>query len=198
MSDETITDEFEVIEGDFTVNEDDDENDAPPWHAVLQVWRDVLASAETEIVKKVTPQWAARIAGSYLGVELKDMNTFRDIYYGRMLELRDLVNEIIDAHPECLEVTTPQEDLAENSQHYRDLLLSWQLRFFQWELDWDCTSENAAVELAAFGEAHAFVFGIPGRTGLTAHMENIKLEITEADQASWSEALRQLREEHGE
>lgn len=165
--------------------------DGPSFHPILEVWREVLKPARGELGSKVTPQWASRIISSYTGIGFADMENFRDAYFSKVLELADMVDEQIATDEECLTYTTPEEDVEHNSVHYRALLRDWQLAVMSWELAWETTSPLAAVELAAISEVHKMFFG---PTGVTALLDNIRFEFTEADQAELAEALESLKE----
>lgn len=162
------------------------------FHPILQVWREILKPARDELGKRITPQWASRIVASYQDVAFADMVDMRDRYYGKILELLDVLEAEIATDGDCLSYTTPEDDVAENSEHYKNLLRDWQLRFLQWELDWDCTDAKAGVELAAISEVHKAFFG---QTGLTQFLDNIRFEYTEADQAALAAELEALKEE---
>lgn len=164
----------------------------PTFHTVLEVWREVLRPARDELGKKITPQWASRIVSSYQDVGFNDMPEMRDRYYGKIIELLEILEAEIATDDECLRYTTPEEDVVENREHYMNVLRDWQLRFLQWELDWECTDKQAGVELAAVSEVHKAFFG---QTGLTQFLENIRLEVTEDDQNKLAAALADLRGE---
>ena len=102
-----------------------------------------------------------------------------------------LDNEI-STDDQCLTYTEPAEDAKENSHHYKNLLLQWQLMFLQWELEWDPTTPYAAIELGAISEAHKMFFG---QTGITAFLDNIGFEYTEDDQQVMQETLAEFRGE---
>ena len=165
--------------------------EAPSFHPVLEVWREVLRPAATEATTKVTPQWASRIIQSYPQIQFADMNAVRDSYFGKILQLAKVLDLEIEEDDECLGYTTPEEDVEHNAHHYKNLLLNWQLAFLQWELDWDCTDDHAAVELAAISEVHKMFFG---QNGITAFLDNIKFEFTESDSAYLAEALQELKD----
>jgi hypothetical protein len=179
-----ITDE--AIEGFI-----DHGGEAPTFHPILQIWREVLKPARDELSAKVTPQWASRIVTSHIGLTFRDMEDFRDAYFGKLLELADMIDAEIATDDECLTYTTPEEDVEHNSGHYRNLLRDWQVRFMQWEIDWETTSSDAAIELAAISEVHKMFFG---QTGLTQFLDNIKFVYTEADQQELAEVLNGLKE----
>ena len=164
----------------------------PTYHPVLQVWREILKPARDELDSKITPQWASRIVQSYQDVGYNDMPAMRDRYYGKILELLYILETEIASDDECLNYSTPEEDVLENRAHYFNLLRDWQLQFLRWELSWDCTDPHAGVELAAVSEVHKAFFG---QTGVTQYLENIKLELTPADQDELAAALEELRGE---
>lgn len=161
------------------------------YHTILEVWREILKPAATEAAKKVTPQYASRIVASYTGVSFADMAEMQYRYYAKILTLAALLDAEIATDADCLTYGTPEEDVAENALHYKNLLRDWQVRFMEWELAWDCTDPFAAVELAAISETHKAFFG---QTGLTQFLDNIKLEYTEEDQAEMAALLESMKE----
>lgn len=163
-----------------------------PFHPILMVWREILKPAHDELGKRITPQWASRIVASYQDVSFTDMLDMRDRYYGKILELLAMVDAEIASDPDCLTYTTPEEDVAENSEHYKNLLRDWQVAFVKWEIEWDCTDPKAGVELAAISEVHKAFFG---QSGLTQFLDNIRFIYTEEDQAELAGVLEALKEE---
>lgn len=168
--------------------------EAPTYHPILRIWREVLSNAEDELGAKVTPQWANRVTSSYRELNFRDMPRFRDLYFGKVLEMASVLETIVESDEECLTYTTPEEDVEHNSQHYKDLLMHWQILMLGWEVNWDCESEDAALEVAAISEVHKMFFGSPAQQGLTAFLDSIKFEYTEADQADLAEALAVVKE----
>lgn len=164
--------------------------DLPEFHPVLHVWRAVLEPARELRKEKVTPQYASKMVQSYPGLTYPDTAELQDRYYAKVIELLEILEFEIGSDAECLSPASPEEDVAENSDHYRAMLLTWQQAFLQWELEWTCTDADAAIELAAISEVHKMFFG---QTGLTAFLDNIKFEYTEADSASLSQALDEQR-----
>lgn len=184
MTNETVSD-AEIIELL------DRNGEAPTFHPILQVWREVLSNARGELTAKVTPSWANKVVSSYQGVEYANMVDYRDSFFTKLIQLLDILEMEIDSDPDCLSYITPEEDVEHNSHHYRNLLMQWQLALLQWELDWETTSPNAATEIAAISEVHKIFFG---PTGITQYLDNIKFEFDEQDQAELAEALQQLKE----
>ena len=189
-----MTENIEITDEElaaFVGNEGLEDGEAPPYHPILRVWREVLSPAREELDAKVTPQWASRIVTTHTGLTFGDMEKFRDSYFGKIVELLEILELEIESDDECLSYATPEEDVEHNGDHYRNLLLTWQMAFLQWELDWETTAPDAAVELAAISEVHKMFFG---QTGVTAFLDNIKFEFTEADQQLVAEALEELKE----
>lgn len=164
--------------------------DEPQFHPILQVFREVLKPARSEKDTKVTPQYANRIVQSYKGIDFADMNLFRDTYYDKIIELEEILLEVIASDDQCLLPTTPEEDKAENSKHYKTLLLEWQKAFMRWEVEWDTAAPDAAVQLGAIGEVHKMFFS---QDGITAYLQNIQFEFTEQDQAEVQAELEAIR-----
>lgn len=162
----------------------------PTWHSVLEVWRESLRPAADEATKPITPKWASKIVSTYQGVGFADMVYFRDQYFAKIQLMLQILLDEIDTDDECLKITSPEEDVAANSQHYRNVIQAWNLELHSWELDWDTTSPHAAVDIAVITEVYHMFFG---PMSLTNYLDNIKFEFTEADQ----EALRQALVDQG-
>lgn len=163
----------------------------PEYHTILEVWREVLRPAAGEATTKPSPQWCNRMVQSYAGVRYQDMLDFRDLYFGRLIHLADLLNEEIATDDDCLTYSKPEDDVLENAGHYKNLLLVWQQAILQWELDWDCQNPNAAAELGVISEVHKVFFG---PEGLTNFLDNVGFQFSEADQQELADGLNELRE----
>lgn len=169
--------------------------EAPQFHPILHVWRVVLEPAESERTAHITPQWASRIVNTYPGLTFADMPTFRDAYFDKVADLKKILDFEIESDDECLNVTTPEEDVEHNSDHYINILTNWQLTVLDYELDWDCAADWAAADLAATAEVHRMFFG---ETGLTALLDQIQFEFTDLHRemlANTLEAHKQSRQE---
>jgi hypothetical protein len=173
----------------------DPEPEVPPFNPVLKVWREVLAPARDEAKKRPTPQWCSRITASYREIDFKDMLAYRDAYYGKIEELYQTLLAEIELDDECLNYTTPEEDVTNNSGHYKFLLTQWQMQLLQWELDWSCADLNAPVELAAISEIHKLFFG---DKGIIPFLDSIQFQFTEEEQQELANELQALKEANGE
>jgi hypothetical protein len=173
-----------------TVQDILDEANAAPYHSILEIWREVLVPSFTERKKKITPQWANRIVTTYNGVVFSDMHYFRDRYFDKIEELFTILVTEIEGDDECLNVTTPEEDVEANTHHYLNVLTNWQKAFLQWELDWTPAADDAGVELAVISEVHRMFFD---QNGLTALLDQIRFEFTDADRDLLAAELNDLR-----
>jgi hypothetical protein len=172
------------------------EEEVPVQHTILEVWREVLAPAQKLAGEKVTPQYASKMVATYPGLTLADCREVQARYYAKIGQLAEILDLEISSDPDCLSyLDAPEEDAAENAYHYKGLLITWQQLFLQWELEWTCTDPDAAAELAAISEVHKLFFG---PTGLTQHLDNIRLEYTEDDAATLAEVLQEQREAYTE
>ena len=181
----------EVQEEQLTVEDILADAEGVAYHTVLELWREVLKPATREASSKITLQWANRICSSYREINFADMPAFRDTYFARITELADILTVEIDSDEECLNLNSPEEDVEHNNHHYLNLLVDWQKAFLSWELDWEATSETAAVELAVISEVHRMFFD---QTGLTSLLDQINFEVTDADREMLAAALEELRE----
>lgn len=189
-----------MSENDATVVTDQDIQDfmdaggkEPDFHPILEVWKKVLEPARAEADAKITPNWAVRITSSYREVDYSDMPVYQEKYFGLLLELADIVSAEIATDDQCLTPTTPEEDVEHNSGHYKNVLRDWQLTIMRRELNWDPEDPFAGVEVAVLSEVHKMFFA--NGTGITAFLDNIRFQFTEADQADLAAALDELRVE---
>lgn len=170
------------------------EPEAPetPYHTLLEVWRAVLAPARDGEMRneKVSPQWATKIVSTYQGLTYGDTPAVNALLYLIVDELGQILDDEIATGDDPLEWADAESDVQNNSQHYRNLLTSWQCHMLRRELEWDPRDADAAVMLAALSEVHNMFFG---QTGLTAHLESIKFQFTEEDQADLRTALEETR-----
>jgi hypothetical protein len=181
---DTTVPEFDTVEDIL------EQANAAPYHSILEVWREVLKPAREERSKKITPQWANRIVTTYNGLKFGDMLEFREQYFGKIAELEEILLAEIDTDDECLNVTKPEEDVEANSHHYLNVLINWQKAFLGWELAWDCGDTDAAIELSAISEVHRMFFD---QNGLTALLDQIKFEFTDADRDMLADELNAMR-----
>lgn len=168
----------------------DAEGHEVPYHPLLRVWKELLAPAAEEAEAKVTPLWASRIVASHPGVEFKDMNTFRDEYYGLIAELVHVLHEEIETDEDCLTYVSIEEDNEHNRHHYLNLIRDWQLTFLKRELEWTCTDPDAGPKLAAIGEVHKMFLG---QDGVIGFLDNIRFEMADEDKMDITAQLEEFR-----
>lgn len=182
----------QVVQGTVTDEAIEDFLDGkePTFRPILYIWREVLRNAHTQKDDRVGPHYALRLVQSYFGVGFAAVELLKDLFFDHVIELLNILELEIEGDPDCLTYTTPEEDREHNAHHYKNLLLQWQQAVLSWELDWDSNDPDAAAKLAAIGETHNMFFG---QNGLTAHLDNIKLEFTEADQQIVADALQEMK-----
>lgn len=177
---------------DATVEEVIAEAGDAAYHTVLEMWQKVLSSADATSVQRITPQWASRIITTYPEMTYKDMPAFRYAYFSRVLDMLHILDAVIETDDECLKQTTPEEDVAHNTGNYLTVMLDWQKQILQWELDWDCTSKDAPILLAAASEIHKMFFA---EEGFTALVDRINLEFTDDHRQMFADELQRMRDE---
>lgn len=172
---------------------DTPQDEATQYNPILKVWREVLAPADTERVKKPTPQWCNKIMAKYMGLEFAGLGSVHNLYFAYITVLRQILDNAIEENPDALKVQTHAEDRVENGKVYLDLLFLWQGQFIAWELDWSHEDPLAAEILAALGEVHAMFFG---EMGILPYLNSINFEVTEDDQQALSEYLQGVTESY--
>ena len=173
------------------INPDEGEGGGEIYRTILELWREVLKPAENELGKKVLPQWGTRIVGSYPEIAFKDMPDFRDLYYTRILRLTKILVDLIATDDECLKRMSAEEDAQLNGMLYRQIITEWQKQFLTWEIEWDCESETAAIDIATMAEVHKMFFS---QEGLITLLDQIGLEFTDADRETLAGELLMMKE----
>jgi hypothetical protein len=175
----------------LTVQDILDDANKVAYHSILEIWREVLKVGEAERSKKITPQWANRICSTYREINFADMPDFRDAYFDKLAELAAILDIEIATDDECLNVTSAEEDVANNGIHYMNLLIEWQKSFLLWELEWEPSNRDASLELAAISEVHRMIFD---QQGLTALLDQIQFQVTDTDRELLAGILQELKE----
>lgn len=172
-----------------------DGDDTVEFNPILKIWREVLRPAAEERYSKVSPQWANRIVSQYPQMRYTDMELYRDRYFGHLVDLAEILNIEIASDPDCLTYTDMKDDAEHNAVHYMNLLLLWQMAVLQWEMDWECTAPDSAIEIAAISEVHKMFFG---PTGMTQFLDNIGFEFTDDDSTLLMWTLEEFKGDAGE
>ena len=168
----------------------EEEGGEPEYHTIMEVWQRLLTDGiASEADDKPGLVWTGRMLASYQGLEWYDGYAIRDAYFTKLQQALDVVNLEISYEPSALTVISAADDAAANAEHYKNILLHWQLLFIAWEQEWDCEDEWAGAEVAAIGEAHKLLLG---EMGMAQHLERIPLAFTDDDQATFSELFAEL------
>lgn len=184
----------ENVDAELTVEDILAEAEDTDYHTILQVWTAVLKSSEDVRTERITPQWANRIINAHAQILFEDMPHFRDLYYDKIDQLREVLQAEIDTDDECLNYASPEEDVEHNSIHYLNVIINWQKVILSWELDWDCTHVDAPLELASIVEVHKMFFD---QTGLTSLLDNIKFEFSDEHRELLTLELEEMKREWG-
>lgn len=142
-----------------------------PFNPILRIYREIIGNVHLESVRRVTIPWANRMLGLYHGLTYADMPALAAAYFDRWGQVEAILDAVIESDDQCLDVTTPEEDLEHNAHHYKTLLLEWQKALVLWEMNWDPAAPTAAVEVAANGELYNQLFG---EVGIIRFLDNIK------------------------
>lgn len=161
------------------------------YHTLLEVWTALLEPAAAELGKRVHPQWATRTISQYPEMTFAAMPLFRDLYYGKLGEMKKILADEIASDDRCLDRKERVEDATDNATHYKNLLLLWQMQIQEWEIAWDTAHPDAPADLASISEVHKLFFG---EMGIVQHLSEIGFEFTEDDQQVLADALQAQRE----
>jgi hypothetical protein len=161
----------------------------PEFHTILEVWQTILDGAEKSSREQVGPGYAARVTAQFPQVQVQQMNTYRDMYFAKIADMKAILDAEIATDKKALSYDNKTDDGVENATHYKNILLQWQQQFVQWEQNFDV--EHAALDLGTMSEVHTFFFS---QEGLVSYLGEIDFEYTEDDQLLVQDALREMRE----
>lgn len=169
-------------------------HDKAPYRSLLEIWRAVIEPAAHGEMRKdpISPQWATKMVTTYPGIGFADVEGIHHGVFDLAAELGELLDEEIATDDECLKVISAEEDVEQNSGHYRNMLIAWQTHLMLLELSWNPSDPGAAVDLAVMSEVQQMFLG---QTGLVAHLDTIGFQYTEEDQAELSQRLTARRAE---
>lgn len=192
MTTEETTVDTSQLEGTLTVDDILKTPEGPQaenhaYRSILEIWRAIMSGAPSEAEKRITPQWATRMAAKHTQVTIADAGNLQDYYFGYIMDLAKILEFEIETDSECLNVTSVAEDTERNSIHYKNILITWQKQFLQWEIEWDYRSADAAVQVAALSEVHTMFFDPSGITGL---LDQINFQFTDDDREALQTELQ--------
>ena len=152
---------------------------------VLETWLKVLGTADIgDDEPKVSMQFASHLIRSYPELKFRDLKAVDARFREKLLDFRDILQAEVDGEPAALK--RMDTDAVDNRHLYLNAILSWQQSTVEWELNWDPSDVNAAIEFAACAEAHRFALS---PMGLLAHLEVIGLEFGPDDEQTVIDAV---------
>lgn len=175
---------------DLTVEDILAEAQDAAYHSLLETWQRILQPSGEVRMEPITPQWSLRIINKFPQIGFADMPEFRDAFYDLLEEMYDGLVSEIDSDDECFNVDSPEEDVERNGHHYLNVLFTWQKIILGRELDWNCESATAAIDVAVMSEVHRMFFD---GTGITALLDQIGFQFTEDNQQQLTAELQELK-----
>lgn len=156
----------------------------PQPRTLLEVWRVILSGLEKHEKAHITMEVADQIVNAHPRLRIQDVPTYHRMYFYCLREFRSVLLAEIESDPECL--TRAENDAEENAHHYLNLLIIWQQLLHQWDEEWECSSTDAHIEMAAIGSAANFILG---ENGLAGHLDAINFDYSDEDAAAVGAAI---------
>ena len=167
------------------------EGEAPKMdRTLLATWIEVLQNAEDDRAERISPEAAMRALNSWPKLQMDEVSTYLEVYYDKLIALRQHIVDIVDEHPEALK--NIEDDAEENHDLYIELLFRWQLSIARWEKEWDVDGKYAYLEIAATVDVSGTFLGV---NGLSSHLTQIGMSFDEEEQAKFADRLREAVEE---
>jgi len=158
---------------------------------LLEVWSNVLKNIEpSRDQKHIAPTIANKIVSSWPKMSFQDVRNYHLKYHALLIELRDILENLIEKNPDALENT--ENEAVDNRDLYIELVSRWHEQVAQWERDWTVDDADSHVQLAAIADAASF---FTGPSGLAAHFSDIGLSFTDDDRETLTKRLMLAAEE---
>lgn len=159
-----------------------------PDHTLLRIWQQVLSNIEASVAEPIEMGVAGKVVASWPQLSFQDTQRYHELYHEHLLDIRSLLQATIDDHPGCAD-HAPEDDIAENYEIYKSLVIGWNLYFDDRESEWVATDPESHIRFAALVDCRATIFS---RTGLAGHLEAREFNM---DHEEIVEAIRANRGE---
>lgn len=136
-------------------------------YSLLRVWSELLSNLEAEAELSIPMGPAGQLTAIWPKLAFQDLDTYSDLYYSYLLEARDVLHEIIQDNPGCMDFEG-EEDAEQNRRHYRQLVVDWNVLLDRREMAWRASDPDSHISYAALVDARRFLFD---REGLAGHLE---------------------------
>lgn len=145
----------------------DAQDETPEQHSLLRVWSEVLSNIEDAAAEPVSMGVAGKIVAGWPQISFQETERYHELYHDYLLDVRSLLEATIADHPGAID-HMEADDIAENFEIYKALVISWNIRLDELEQAWRATDEDSHVVFAALVDARGFLFS---RTGFAGHLE---------------------------
>ena len=149
----------------------------PRRRTVLEVWREVLSNVPEAADEPITMDTAVRLLGAHGFLTMRELSDYSGFYFSILEEAAGILEAELELDPTALEAG--EEDGDVNRSAYLNLLINWQKMLRVHEKNWTVDNMYAGPRLAAYIDGANFLVG---RTGLAAHLSEIKFEFNDDDQ----------------
>lgn len=180
--------------GQLTVDDIINEAEQAPYHTIAELWSKVLVPARHEQHARVTPQLATRLVQTYAEVTYAQTAKYMPLFHEKVIGLLEILENTLDeaAHDEALNVTSAEEDAAQNRQMYIQIITDWQEQMLRWEMEWTPDTPDAGLKVAILSEVHKMFFE---QNGIISLLDHINFEFTDDDRTRLTENLEAVRKE---
>jgi len=149
-----------------------DADDAPR-HTLLRIWSELLSNIEKSANEKISMGIAGRIVASYPKITFQETQRYHELYHEYLLDIRELLLATINDHPGCADVP-PDDDLAENYELYKALIISWNLHLDSIEREWVAEDPESHIKFGALVDVRGNLFS---QMGLAGHLDTIGFKM---------------------
>lgn len=142
--------------------------------SLLRMWSEVLAAGDSQRDEPVTIGVAGKIVASWPFISFQETKRFHELYFEVLGDMRALLEEIIRDNPGAADIMS-NDDMKENYDLYKQLVIDWNIRLDELERAWEADAPDSHIWYAVLHDVRGVLFG---RTGLAGHLEARNFELS--------------------
>lgn len=146
---------------------DEPEAEEKDERTLLKLWLTVLGDIEASAAEEIELGIAFKVVSSWPFLKFQETQRYHELYHDYLLDVRELLRATVNDHPGC-EDHTSQDDMTENYEIYKTLVIGWNLLFDDLDGSWVATDKESHIKAAALVDARGMIFG---GNGLAGHLD---------------------------
>ena len=174
------------------VDEGAEKTDPTASHSLMEIWEYTLRGGLEASKERITPAMYRQVINVWPQIRPREITSYYKLYYQILEEYRSDI--IAHTKPEHLEEGAGEDDLERFHDDYVALLIDWQKRLCEYEVEWSPESmyPDAYISMAAIADSTNLIFG---PQGLTTFLIDRGFTLSEEEQKKLQDSVEEHREE---